>query len=587
MTENPQKEFRIKRGDHILNYISKFSSTEKAIFGLFIILTIFSAIALAIKTSDLFKVEVPAIGGNLHEGEIGLPRAINPVIAVSDVDRDISSLVYSGLTKYENSSFVGDLASSWTVSADGLTYDFVLKDNLSFQDKKPLTTDDVVFTIQKIQDPVLKSPRQADWANVTLKQISPSEIQFILKQPYSGFISNTTIGIIPKHIWGTVSDDQFIFSQYNIQPVGSGPYKVDSITHDSGGIPTSYSLIPWNGYYNRHPYIGTVTFNFYTDENIALSALNSGYIDSLPSIDPSSASKLASNTAQGYTVLSSPLPRIFGVFFNQNQASILADPIIRNALDIATDRSAIINKILYGYGVSTHGPIPAELLSDIGLNLPSKSSDTANVAGAQTLLEKNGWKKNSAGIYEKKSTNPKTASTTLSFDIYTANSPDLVATAKLLKDQWTTLGVQVDVKVFEPSDLYQNIIRTRKYDALLFGEQIGKDRDLYAFWHSSQRNAPGLNVAMYANSKVDALLSDIRSTASTTVSKSDYTKLDQIIRADMPAIFLYSPDFIYAVPKDLSGVHLDSIVIPSDHWDSITNWYLQTEKVWKIFKDRN
>jgi len=583
VTEKPQKEFRIKRGDHILNYISKFSSTEKAIFSFFVILAIFSAIALTIETSNLYKIEVPAIGGNLREGEIGLPRAINPVIAVSDVDRDISALVYSGLTKYQDGSFVGDLASSWTLSKDGLTYDFILKDNLHFQDNKPLTADDVVFTIQKIQDPVLKSPRQADWANVTVKQISASEIQFILKQPYSGFLSNTTIGIIPKHIWGTVNDDQFIFSQYNIQPIGSGPYKVDSISHDSGGIPTSYSLIPWSGYYNHHPYIGTVTFNFYTDENNALSALNAGYIDSLPSIDPSSASKLASNTAQGYTVLNSPLPRVFGVFFNQNQAPILADPVIRNALDMATDRNSIINKVLYGYGVSTHSPIPAELLSDIGLNLPSKFTDTPNVAGAQALLEKNGWIKNSSGIYEKKSAKPKTASTTLSFDIYTANSPDLVATAKILKDQWASIGIQIDVQVFEPSDLYQNIIRTRKYDALLFGEQIGKDRDLYAFWHSSQRNAPGLNVAMYANSKVDALLSDIRSTASTTVAMTDYTKLDQLIRGDMPAIFLYSPDFIYAVPKTLSGVHLDSIVTPSDHWDSIAKWYLETEKVWKIF----
>lgn len=584
MTEKPQKEFRIKRGDHILNYISKFSSTEKAIFGLFVMLAIFSAVALSINTSDQFKIEVPAVGGNLREGEIGLPRAINPIIAVSDVDRDIGALVYSGLTKYQDGSFVGDLADSWTVSKDGLTYDFILKNNLRFQDNKPLTADDVVFTIQKIQDPVLKSPRQADWANVTVKQVSASEIQFILKQPYSGFLSNTTVGIIPKHIWGTVSDDQFIFSQYNIQPVGSGPYVVNSISHDSGGIPTSYILSSWNGYYNQHPYISAITFNFYTDENNALSALNSGYIDSLPSIDPSSAAKLASNKAESYTVLNSPLPRVFGVFFNQNQAPILADPVIRTALDMATDRNAIINKVLYGYGVSTHGPIPRELLRDIGLDLPSTFIDTADVAGAQALLEKNGWKKNSAGIYEKKSAKPKTASTTISFDIYTANSPDLVATAKMLKDQWAKIGVQVDVQVFEPSDLYQNIIRTRKYDALLFGEQIGKDRDLYAFWHSSQRNAPGLNVSMYTNSKVDALLSDIRSTSSTTVSMSDYTKLDQLIRGDMPAIFLYSPDFIYAVPKDLSGIHLDSIVIPSDHWDSIINWYLQTEKVWKIFK---
>ena len=585
MTEKTPKEFRIKRGDHILNYVSKFSSTEKATFGFFVILVIISALALAIKTTDLFTVEVPATGGQVREGEIGLPRAINPVLAISDVDKDISSLIYSGLTKYQDGSFVPDLAESWTVSKDGLVYDFILKKNLTFQDKKPLTADDVVFTIQKIQDPVLKSPRQADWANVTVNQISSTEIQFTLKQPYSGFISNTTIGIIPKHVWSTVSDDQFIFSQYNVEPIGSGPYKLANISRDSSNIPTAYNLTIWSDYYNKHPYISDITFDFYTDLNNALIALNNGYIDSLPSIDPSIAAKLASNTAQGYSVLSSPLPRIFGVFFNQNQSPVLADASVRNALDLATDRNAIVNKVLFGYGESTHSPIPSSLLSDIGLKLPinNTSSNTSNIAAAQALLEKSGWTKNASGVYEKKSSKPKTPATTLSFDIYTANSSDLVTTAKMLKDQWTILGAQVDVQVFEPTNLYQNIIRTRKYDALLFGEQIGKDRDLYAFWHSSQRNAPGLNVAMYANSKVDALLSDIRATASTSTIASDYTKLDQFIRTDMPAIFLYSPDFIYAVPKTISGIHLDSIVTPSDHWSSITNWYTETEKVWKIF----
>src|ERR1019366_3093606 len=123
----------------------------------------------------------------------------------------------------------------------------------------------------------------------------------------------------------------------------------------------------------------------------------------------------------------------------------------------------------------------------------------------------------------------KTASTTLSFDIYTADSPDLVATANLLKSQWGAIGARIDIQVFNQADLYQNIITTRKYDVLLFGEQIGKDRDLYAFWHSSQRNAPGLNVSLYANSKADAILADIRSNASTTALSSDYAKLDSLI----------------------------------------------------------
>ena len=586
MIEKPHTEFRFKRGDHILNYLTRFSATEKAIFGVLVIIACISALLLAERASGLFMSEIPTIGGELREGEIGLPRAINPIISVSDTDRDISALVYSGLTKYINGSFAPDLATSWTVSNDGLTYDFMLDPRAVFQDKKPVTADDIAFTIEKIQDPVLKSPRQADWANVTVKVVSPTEVQFILKQPYSGFIANTTIGIIPKHIWQSVSDDQFIFSQYNIQPIGSGQYQVTSIDHDSGGIPTTYNLSLWNGYHGAyHAFIKNISFSFYSNQDDALLALNNGTIDSLPSIDPSAAAKLASNTAQGYTILTAPLPRVFGVFFNQNQSAVLADPVVRSALNLATDRNAIINQVLYGYGVPDYGPIPPQLLTDIGTHSSNTAtSDSADIASAQALLEKNGWKKNSDGIYEKKSTKAKTASTTLSFSIDTADSPDLVATAKLLKQQWNAMGAQVDIQVFDASDLYQNSIRTRKYDALLFGEQIGKDRDLYAFWHSSQRNAPGLNVAMYTNSKVDGILSEIRSTTSATTTSADYTKLDQLVSADMPAIFLYSPDFIYAIPKTVQNIHIGSLATPADHWNTVANWYIETERVLNIFK---
>jgi len=528
-------------------------------------------------------VKVPAFGGTLHEGEVGLPRTINPILAVSDVDRDIGTLVYSGLTKYEKGSFIPDLASSWTLSNDGLRYDFILKKSLTFQDGQSLTADDVIFTIQKIQDPALKSPHQADWASVTVKEVSSTEIQFILKQPYNGFLANTTIGIIPKHIWNNVSDDQFIFNQYNIQPVGSGPYKIGSILRDGSGIPTSYTLSTWKGYYAKRPYITTISFSFFTSQDKALLALNAGSIDSLPSINPAAAAELTSNTAESYTVLETPLPRIFGVFFNQNQAPILSDPIVRTALTMATDRTAIIQKVLSGYGEPAYGPIPPSLFNDIGLKASVTTSSTSDTIDAQNLLGKNGWVKNSSGLFEKKSSKPKTASTTLSFDIYTADSPDLVATAKLLKQQWTMLGAQVDIQIFDASDLYQNVIRPRKYDVLLFGQQIGKDRDLYAFWDSSQRNSPGLNVSLYANSKVDALLTEIRGTASSTVLVADYAKINQLIEQDAPAIFLYSPDFIYVVPKNLIGIHLDSISIPSDHWNSVEDWYLETEKVWEIF----
>ncbi len=568
------REFRFKRGKVILGYIHKFSSTEKFIFGILIIAALISTIGMVTNINNHFLVEIPAHGGELREGLIGLPRTINPVIAVTDVDNDISAIVYSGLMKYNNGALLPDIAKSYTVSSDGLTYDFILRDNVRFQDNTTLTADDVAFTVQKVQDPGIKSPHRADWSQITVKVISPYEIQFLLKQPYSPFLSNTTLGIIPKHIWNNVTTDQFIFSEFNIQPIGSGPYKTGSLSRDSGGIPTKYSFDSWNGYYFTHPYIKTITFNFFTNEENALSALDSGNIDSLPSLSTAPAAKLATDSAQSYTIVSAPLPRIFGVFFNQNRNAVLGDKIVRQALDMSIDRSVLVKTVLNGYGIPIHSPLPSNSNVASGQN-------SADIAGAQALLEKNGWKKGSNGIYAKKS--GKNASTTLAFELYTSDTPDLKQTSDLIEKSWSDLGAQVTVKVFESGDLYQNVIRTRSYDALLFGEQIGKDRDLYAFWHSSQRNSPGLNVAMYTNSKVDSLLNTIRTTNDELVRNASYTQFEQAIQNDIPAIFLYSPYFIYAVPKSLKGTELNSISTPADRWDSLTNWYIETERVWKIF----
>ncbi len=568
-------EFRLKRGSHILGYLQKFSSTEKAVFGAFALAAFVTAIVMAAQVNLHFMVEVPAAGGTLREGLVGLPHTVNPILAVTDVDRDISSLVYAGLTRYQDGNIAPDMASGWTVSPDGLTYTFTLKPGLKFQDGTAVTADDIAFTVGKAQDPALKSPHAGDWAGVTVTALSPSQIQFALKQPGSSFLSATTLGIIPKHIWSAVSDDQFIFSEYNTTAIGSGPYRIDSVSRDTGGIPTKYHLATWNGYYGSSPRLSAIAFSFFPDQDHALAALTSGAIDSLPAVAPEQAARLASDSAEAYTIVSAPLSRIFGVFWNQNQNAVLADPVVRQALGMAVDRTALVKTVLDGYGTPIAGPFPP------GIGAPLDQVSQPNIPAGQALLEKAGWKKGADGIYTKKV--GKAASTTLAFTLYTADAPELKQSADALKASWASLGASVSVKVYDASDLYQNVIRPRKYDALLFGEQIGKNADLYAFWHSSERNAPGLNVAMYASNKADKILESLRIATSSQARSDGYAQIDQALSADDPAIFLYAPDFIYAVPKSLHGVSLGSMSVPADRFNSIDDWYTETDRIWSIF----
>jgi peptide/nickel transport system substrate-binding protein len=571
-----KKEWRIPYSDKLMGIVRSFTLTEKLIFYFFVFLFGMSALALAYQVNKSLLVEIPAHGGTLSEGVIGSPRFVNPILAVSDTDRDLSTLIYSGLMKVgPDGRLIPDLAASYTVSPDGLTYSFTLRGDAYFHDGTKVTADDVIFTIEKIQDAAIKSPRRASWNGVTVQKASDTTVTFTLKQPYSPFIQNTAVGILPKHIWKNATSDEFPFSQYNVKPIGSGPYQVGSIAYTASGLPSEYHLTAFKKYVLGEPYITNLVLKSYQNEKDLVDAYKGGAIESLHGISPKDLPDLS---VQKDDIVTAPLPRVFGVFFNQNVAPVFLNKEVRQALSLITDKQQIIDTVLGGYGQQISEPIPPKT---IAAN-PVQSFDAdARLAQAKALLEKNGWKQSTDGIYQKK--DKKGVATTLAFSISTGDAPELKDAAALLQRQWQKLGARVDVKVFEIGDLNQNIIRPRKYDALLFGEIIGRDLDLYPFWHSSQRNDPGLNIAMYASLKADKIMEDIRKATDQAGQDALYGKFTAEIDNDVPAVFTYSPYFIYIVPKSVHDVQLGQLTVPAERFSNINTWYIETESVWKIF----
>jgi peptide/nickel transport system substrate-binding protein len=196
-----------------------------------------------------------------------------------------------------------------------------------------------------------------------------------------------------------------------------------------------------------------------------------------------------------------------------------------------------------------------------------------------TLLRKNGWKPNAQGIMEK---TVKKETYTLQFTISTSNAPDLVKTAELVKKQWEEIGAKVETKYYELADLNQLVIKPRKYDALLFGEIIGRDLDLFAFWHSSQRNDPGLNIALYTSSKADKMLETARTATNQEERLKQFKLFNEEVTKDVPAIFLYAPEFIYILPDTIQNFNLNAMSSPSDRFSNVHKWYTTTENVWNI-----
>lgn len=564
---------KIPSRQELYRAISSFSLRQKTYLFILAIIFISSLIGIIWKFNNGFLVEAAVSGGSFTEGIVGFPNHINPLLAITDPDRDLTALIYSGLMKIDSSGeLIPDLAENYSISPDGLIYTFILKKNLTWQDGQPLSTDDIVFTIQKVQDPNLKSPKRASWEGVSVKKIDSQEIRFILKKPYPSFLGNTTLGIIPKHIWKNIKTEAFLLSDQNLKGIGSGPYEVVSLSRGSSGLPRSYSLKAFKEYALGEPKISSLSFKFYDNKEQLIKAYQQGSIEGFSSIPPSTALALKES---GNRIQEISLPRSFAVFFNQNQ-TVFSDKVVRQALALATDKQKIVNEVLKGFGATLDNPIPP---GSIGFLSDSKPSQP-NPKAAIDLLEKNDWKKDSEGIYTKTDLKK---TTRLEFILSTSNTPELSATAQELAAQWLKIGAKVSIQMYDLSDLDQNLIRPRKFEALLFGEVLGRNPDLYSFWHSSQRLAPGLNITQYANTTADTLLEDARKQTDPNLRIAKYEKFQTELANDIPAIFLYSPYFLYTLPEKIKGVEFPSLLVPSERFSTIQNWYINQEKVWGIF----
>jgi len=240
---------------------------EKVAFFIFFVLLL-SSLTFLLLNFYFKNTEVrPAQGGTHIEGVVGRPSFINPVYANSDTDRDLAQLIFSGLMKYDESlKIVPDLVKSYEIDEDGRVYKFFLKENILWQDEAPLTADDVVFTIQTIQDPDFKSPLRPNWVGVEVEKISDLGIKFRLQSPYNSFLENCTVKILPKHIWENISSENFPLEIYNLKPVGSGPYKLKEIDQDKSNQIESLTLASNSLYHGQRPYISKVKFLFFNNE---------------------------------------------------------------------------------------------------------------------------------------------------------------------------------------------------------------------------------------------------------------------------------------------------------------------------------
>lgn len=568
--------------DRLLHIIEVIAPSDRLLLRVLFFAVLFSGIFLVYALNTKYSAPTPIDGGLFREGIVGTPRFINPTLAITRADQDVTALVYSGLMKIdEQGTLIPDTAESITVSEDGLTYNILIRKDIRFHDGTPLTARDVIYTIQLIQNSDLKSPLRGNWTDVTIEEVGEYEFNIVLEEPYAPFIENFQFGIMPAHLWSTLPIEQIPFSQLNTEPIGSGPFKIENVTRDQSGLIQTYTLTAFNDN-PAAPHIDTFELFFYSDEPALLEALEKDLVDA--SVYVSNENLGALSQTGRYRIISEPLPRVFGIFFNQNKSAALRDPAVREALSVAVNRDALIQNALGGYGVPIDGPVVHSdnaLQSGDGSNV---TDHTASIERAKKILSDAGWITNNLGLLEKQ-VDGRAESLTLT--LRTSNVPLFNTITDSVVADWKAIGVEVSTEQFDQTGLVQSVIRPRDFQALLFGLDMSRGGDLYPFWHSSQKDDPGLNIAQYTNLSVDAILENARTEQNAETRKTKLNEASAIIEGERPTVFLFQPMMTYVVKNDVIVSEISHVAKPSDRFSNIPSWYTDSDTLWNIFQTDN
>ncbi|HEX2979130.1 MAG TPA: peptide ABC transporter substrate-binding protein [Anaerolineaceae bacterium] len=511
----------------------------------------------------------PTSGGVYAEGLVGSLKRLNPLLDLyNQPDRDIDRLIYSGLVKFDSKGYPQpDLAETWGTSQDGLTYNFSLKEGLVWHDGKPITADDVIFTIELMRagDPFVPSDVRDFWNNITVVKGDERTLQFQLPEAYSPFLDYLTFGILPEHLLKNVGPEGLVDAAFNLNPVGSGPYRFDHLIMDGDQI-QGVVLSLFDDYVGQKPYIEQVLFRYYPDGESALQAYQSGEIQGLGQVATADLPGVLNEP--NLSVYTARLPELSLVMFNlKNQdVAFFQDDAVRQALMKGLNRQWISDHILNGQAIVADGPLfPGTWAYADNLTRISADSDAA-----AAMLKDAGYVIPAEGdpIRAKDGVQ-------LSFTMVYPDDEIFGAIAERIQQDWQAIGVQVGLEALPYEQLVSERLNERDYQAALVHLNLSRspDPDPYPFWDMAQATG-GQNYSQWDDRNASEYLEQARITQDNTERLRFYHNFQAIFMKEMPALPLYYPVYNYAIDRQIQGVQVGPLFDPSDRFNTLPEWFL-------------
>ena len=515
----------------------------------------------------------PTGGGIYTEGLIGSFGRLNPLLDVGNsADRDIDRLIFSGLIRFDaRGNPQPDLAESWGISLDGTIYNVTIRPEAVWHDGQPVTSDDVIFTLELMRSQASRYPQDMRdmWGQVQIERLDAKTVKFILPEPFAPFLDYLVFGVLPRHILGQVSAEQIPNSDFNLQPIGSGPYKFDHLIIEDNQI-AGVVLTVFEDYYGPTPYIEQIVFRYYPNGGAALEAYQQGEIlgigrvtaDILPDV-------LAEPNLSLYT---GRLPRLSLVLLNLNnpEVAFFQEEDVRRALLLGLNRQWIVDRHLNGQAILADGPI----LPGTWAYYESIEHIAFDPDAAKALLKSAGYVIPAGGGEARVKDNQQ-----LSFTLLHPDDVLHTAIAQSIQTDWAAIGVVVALQPVSYDQLLNEHLVPRKYQAVLVDLDLSRspDPDQYPFWHQSEATG-GQNYSQWDSRTASEYLEQARITVDPAVRMRLYRNFQVVFTTELPALPLFYPVYSYAVDIQMRGVQMAPLFDTSDRFNTIFEWYLLTRR---------
>ena len=525
---------------------------------LFLVLLLTGTIVTQTYALDrLYREETGADGGVYTEALEGEFTNFSPLFAVSTSDTTVSKLVFSGLFERDkNGQLQPDMAESISRSDRGNEYTVVLRPNLKWHDGTTLNSADVVYTVNAIKNPETDSPYRTVWEGITVKAVDETTVQFILPNAFAPFQEQLTVGIVPAHLLQDQTFGGLRTSEFNVSPVGSGPFKFSEFSAKAQRV----ELVKNMEYYLGVPRLDSLILRAFEDQQAMIRSYRIGESHGVYGVEMSILTPEEQQQARLLTQYSGVY-----AFFNVAQEP-LDNSAVRNALQLALNSKKILEATRFENQLLNSAILP-EL---IGYN-KKLTQNTDDLKKAEATIQADGWAKNADGIYQKEGA-------PLKVTVHTSEDEKQVAVTRTLAETWNEFGVQTEVINLSNVDLQRNVRGPRNFEVLVSPILIGNDPDVFAYWHSSQVGSEGLNFSNYEDATADESLEAGRTRTDVAIRRAKYETFLRKWLKDAPALGLYRPNQVYLQKSFVRGSDIKKVVFSQNRLNDISQWTINEQK---------